>query len=109
MITKTASHIRGIRLFTKTGSGQTHEKPIECAQVDGLLGRRTLYTGALDCTLKVYASGGVGVFYRGLLVNAVKVRNQSPFFVGSKSRDGNGKMIICQDRLGTRTRKVGLR
>ena len=39
----------------------------------GQLGKPQLYRGALDCARQIYrGGGGVGVFYKGLLVNAMK-------------------------------------
>jgi hypothetical protein len=70
----------GARLLAGAGSGvvaQSATYPIDTVrrkmQMDGQLGTPRLYkAGSLDCAVQLYRVHGVGVFYRGLLVNAIK-------------------------------------
>ena len=41
-------------------------------QMDGQMGSTPKYRGTADCIKKIAANEGLHVFYRGLLVNAVK-------------------------------------
>ena len=69
----------GLRLLAGSGSGviaQSITYPIDTVrrrmQMDGQLGQRQMYSGAVDCARQIYRSGGVSIFYRGLAVNAIK-------------------------------------
>jgi solute carrier family 25 (adenine nucleotide translocator) protein 4/5/6/31/solute carrier family 25 phosphate transporter 23/24/25/41 len=41
-------------------------------QLNGALGAVTRYSSVTDCVARIFATEGVGAFYRGLLANAVK-------------------------------------
>ena len=68
-----------VRLLCGAGSGvgaQTFTYPIDTVrrriQVDGQLGQPKIYTGAVDCAVKLFGQGGIRAFYRGLAINAAK-------------------------------------
>jgi hypothetical protein len=69
----------GARLAAGSFSGvaaQSMTYPIDTVrrrmQMDGALGTPKMYGGCADCTRQLWQQGGIGIFYRGLAVNAMK-------------------------------------